>query len=366
MSISRRQFLGASIGSLGLSILPPIAEKRIGLAIIGLGQQGKRLLEESLNLASQYPLDILALVDTQPEVLAEYHAMQANTLITDDLDKALASTGLNAVIIATPDESHASIAAKVLAKGMDLYIEPPLGRNLAELNHLATLSPQSVLQLGYQDLQNPLYKAAARLIQTGKLGRISRVELSMLAPEWRKSPKKFLTGKQIAAERRANWAWFKEDSDGYAIGELCRVAEILRLIIGVDFPESLSAEAGNFIWQDARTNPDSFQAILRYPEGLLFSFSMGLGEERFAFYGTEGRLDLLRREIKSNHLSKIPEVYRENFVYAPSDNALKAHLNNYLAAVQYRRKALLGIEAAYRQVRLSSAILRALADNSSF
>jgi L-fucose isomerase-like protein len=54
------------------------------------------------------------------------------------------------------------------------------------------------------------------------------------------------------------------------------------------------ANGGVFLWNDGRDTSDVFHALLNYPKGFLFSFSMGLtnsGATRNAWYGTRGTLE---------------------------------------------------------------------------
>ncbi len=358
---------------LSLSVLPPLLERRIGVAIVGLGQQGFHLLEEMLSLRQNYPLDIIALSDLDPARLDKAAQRVPTALLSPHYESTIAAKGVNAVMIATPDASHALIAERALALGCDLYIEPPLARRSDDVQQLAVLAERhnAVIQLGMHDLNQPLYRTARRIIQSRILGKISRVDISLPPPQWRHSSsisapferERFLlgtTGRQWDDHFIANWALFKEFSDGHAVLELCRKAEILRSLMAVEFPDRVTAEGGNFIGSDARTHPDTFHALLTYARGFLVSFSMGLGQDCFRFYGTQGRLDLIERKIVLNTpTTALSSALSADLATISGENSLSHHINNWLAAVQYRQKPRLGMDAVRRQVRLSEAVLKA-------
>ena len=66
------------------------------------------------------------------------------------------------------------------------------------------------------------------------------------------------------------------------------------------FPTSVVANGGVFAWKDGRENPDTFQALLTYPKGVLVSYSTSFGNDAESTirlmgkqgtminYGTEG------------------------------------------------------------------------------
>jgi predicted dehydrogenase len=383
MTLSRRQFLGGGLGMLTLGIMPPRLQRRIGIAVVGLGEQGLLLLDNLLQLQAHYPLEILALADVQSQALDAAASLIPNTDFTMDYEVAITRHGVNTVVIATPDASHAILAEAALKRGYDLYVEPPLARDSQDVQKLGLLAVQNkaIIQLGLQDMHDARYTIARRLMQTGLLGKITRVEVALPAPKWRDAQQsypanqvdwhKFLLGthpRPFNAHLLDNWALFSDFSDGHALQHLSRVTEILHYMLDVEAPQRIIADGGNFIWQDGRTNPDSFQAVLTYPAGFMLGFSMGLGRERFILYGTQGSIDLIKREVFSEDALAAPLApalarnLTAELAAAPTANTLNAHLNNWLAALQYRKPSRTGIAAAYRQAVLVETVRQAQKD----
>src|SRR4051812_6537151 len=66
----------------------------------------------------------------------------------DDLAKALANSGSDAVYVATPVTSHVEIAAAALRAGKHVLVEKPLGVNAAECQSLVDLARDYKLTAG--------------------------------------------------------------------------------------------------------------------------------------------------------------------------------------------------------------------------
>lgn len=155
---SRRQFLGASTVAAGLLVLPsrvlgrggekPPSEK-LNIAVIGAGGRGA---EDIKGVESQ---NIIALCDVDDANAAEtYRKLPRATRYRDFrvmLDK---EKGIDAVVVATPDHTHAVATMAALKAGKHVYCEKPLTRTVHEARAIAKAARDAKVatQMGNQGM----------------------------------------------------------------------------------------------------------------------------------------------------------------------------------------------------------------------
>ena len=198
--LSRRQFLGASaLGVAGLAVLPGMtgfaspasAEKEITLGFIGLGQQANFLLNGFLEIPG---VNVVAGCDVygikrrrfQKKVDAS-NTQKGKTTKVETYEKygeILKRKDINAVVIAVPDHSHAYIAIAALKAGKDVYLEKPMTFTIKEGQELkkAVRENGRIFGLGSQQRSDPNFQHAVNLVQTGALGKITKVNAYVGAP----------------------------------------------------------------------------------------------------------------------------------------------------------------------------------------
>lgn len=196
---SRRKFLGASaLGVAGLVVLPSLtgfaanaAEKEITLGFIGLGQQANFLLNGFLQIPG---VNVVAGCDVygikrrrfQKKVDAS-NATAGKKLKVETYEKygdVLKRKDINAVVIAVPDHSHAYIAIAALKAGKDVYLEKPMTFTIKEGQELRKVVRETgrIFGLGSQQRSDPNFQHAVNLVQTGALGKITKVNAYVGAP----------------------------------------------------------------------------------------------------------------------------------------------------------------------------------------
>jgi len=91
-----------------------------------------------------------------------------------DLDELLADPGLDAIAVATPVATHATVAQRVLEAGKHCFVEKPLAQNTADADRLRALAEagEKVLMAGHLLEYHPGVEALAELVEGGGLGRI--------------------------------------------------------------------------------------------------------------------------------------------------------------------------------------------------
>jgi predicted dehydrogenase len=84
------------------------------------------------------------------------------------------STGLDAIVIATPDDEHHALAKAALSGGVHVLCEKPLAKNVAEAYELAELASKShvVTKIGFVLRYSAAMRRLRKLIESGFVGRI--------------------------------------------------------------------------------------------------------------------------------------------------------------------------------------------------
>lgn len=81
------------------------------------------------------------------------------------ITKAVETTRLDGVLIATPGSTHASVTEPFIKKGLAVFIEKPFTTSLDDARRLQELAEESeaVVQVGHVHLFNPAYRVAKEL-----------------------------------------------------------------------------------------------------------------------------------------------------------------------------------------------------------
>jgi predicted dehydrogenase len=223
-------------------------------------------------------------------------------------EELLKLSDVDAVLISTPEHSHSPLLKMAVAAGKDVYCEKPMGNLLKDVKAArdTVLSSKQIVQIGTQHRSEPYQVAARDLIRTGALGEITKYEIvwNYHGPRWRGRPEV-----QHLREQDTDWrAWlmnrpfrpfdpqlyfeyrlYKDFSSGIADQWMSHGIDLCHYFLNESFPESVMAHGGVFAWQDGRENPDTFQALLKYPKGFLVSYATSFGNDAPSFTRVMGK-----------------------------------------------------------------------------
>lgn len=92
----------------------------------------------------------------------------------------LAAPDIDAVIIASPDHWHSTMAADAARAGKHVYCEKPLSWTVPEtyMVRQAIRETGVVFQLGHQGRQTDCYQKAAEIIGNDLLGQVNLIEVT--------------------------------------------------------------------------------------------------------------------------------------------------------------------------------------------
>ena len=188
--ISRRQFIGGASASVASVMVVPrhvlgkgvqAPSDTLNIAGVGVGGRGRADLE---GCRSQ---NIVALCDVDSGHAAATFRQYPNAAVYSDYRRMLdQESDLDAVIIATPDHTHAVIATEAMKRGKHVYCEKPLTRTVVEARALATMAREAgvVTQMGNQGHAGEGTRQIREWIDAGVIGTVREVHYWTNRPIW--------------------------------------------------------------------------------------------------------------------------------------------------------------------------------------
>ena len=131
--------------------------------------------------------NIVALCDVDSARCASQLKKYPNARFYTDWREMLAKeTTLDAVIVSTPDHTHAAIAAEAIRLGKHVYCQKPLTQTVHEARLLRKLAKQNgvVTQMGNQGSAEDGLRRAVEIVQAGLIGQVREVHVWSNRPVW--------------------------------------------------------------------------------------------------------------------------------------------------------------------------------------
>jgi predicted dehydrogenase len=396
--ITRRGFVesvGVGAGAAALlsaHVSSPViaANEKIRLGLIGAGSRGNQLLDVFLPIPE---VDLVAIADVD-----DRHASETAERIKKEKGSApttardyramLDSKDVDAVIIATPDHWHAIPTIQAVQAGKDVYVEKPIGHNVAEGKAMieAARKYKKVVAVGTQQRSSKHFQKAVDAVRSGKLGKvfwvqtwnfenISPVGMSNQPDEPIPPYVDYDRWLGPAPKRPFNrnrfhllFRWFFDYAGGMMSDWGVHLNDIVLWALDAKAPRSVFASGGIFTTQDNRDTPDTLQVIYEFPEcTLTYSMRKGNGlrlnghDYGILFCGTDGSL-MLDRAGYEIIPDKVIEPYGFKLVYGPrplrtislekeevskGNDGIRQHVRNFLDCLGSREKPIADIELAH-------------------
>jgi predicted dehydrogenase len=378
----RSFFLGATASAAAAGRVAG-ANDRVVVGLIGCGGRGRyvaRLMREAPGVECGAVCDVY-----EPNAAAARDWAGANARAHRDFRRLLEDKSIDAVQVATPDHWHALITVLACQAGNDVYVEKPLAHNIREGRAMVQAARRydRIVQAGTQHRSAPHFAEAARIVQSGELGRVHYVRvwnfLNMypdgIGREPDSAPPAGLDwdlylgpAPSVPFNRKrflVTYRWFWDYAGGFITDFGTHRFDTVHQIMGADAPLSVAACGRRFALNDAGEMPDVLQVTCEYP-GFVLSYEAcnlnghGLGgrtpgmkyynargaEDRphgMAFYGTNGALfaDRIGFEI-------YPEDGRIERKQINVPDATTAHAQSFIECVRTRRRPAADVETAHR------------------
>src|SRR5215467_4689900 len=364
----RRAFLTGSAALIGAAVVPKAvsyakilgANDRISLAHVGPGDRGQELAWIISQHKATHNVEMTAVCDLWS--VHRERAVKQNTnyygrapRAFQCLEDVLALTDVDAVVISTPEHSHSPILKMAAQSGKDAYVEKPMGNVLAEAKAArdAVKQHNRIVQVGTQHRSEPYPQAAHKIVQSGALGDVSKVEIvwNYHGPRWRGRPESSQIREQDTDWRKwlltksyrpfdpkvyCEFRLYRDFSSGIPDQWMSHATDLVHWFMDDKFPRSVVAHGGVLAWHDGRENPDTFQALLEYPKGFLVSYSTSFGNDAPSFtrymgkkatlinHGGEGspRYQLIEEKGTHEDDANIDQKRESKFVLLPGQKGL--------------------------------------------
>ncbi len=237
----------------------------------------------------------------------------------------LAAEDIDAVIIATPDHWHGTMAMDAAKAGKHVYAEKPLTWTVPETYMVRDIIKQSgvVFQLGHQGRQVDSYHKAKEILDKGLLGPVSLIEVCTnrndpngawvydIDPtanpntiDWKQFEgnderikeyldymSKYNLAKYVgpdernkfSLERFFRWRCWWDYSTGLSGDLLTHEYDAINQLMGVGIPHSATSSGGVYFFKDGRTVPDVLQTTFEFPDKnmtMLYSATLASNRNR--------------------------------------------------------------------------------------
>jgi predicted dehydrogenase len=149
---------------------------RVALAVVGAGGRGADNIRE----AAAAGANIVALCDCDEQNAAESFAKYPDARKYRDWRRMLdAEKGIDAVLVATPDHSHAIVSIAAMQLGKHVYSEKPLARSIWEVRQMAQAAAASrvATQMGTQGHAYEGTRRAVEVLRAGLIGDVTELHV---------------------------------------------------------------------------------------------------------------------------------------------------------------------------------------------
>lgn len=189
--LTRRRFIRTTASSAAaFTIIPSYAVSGLGhiapsdklnIAGIGIGGKGK------VNLQNMVGQNIVALSDVDWDYATPVFQLYPRAKRYKDFREMLEKQkDIDAVVVATPDHTHAIAAVAAMKGGKHVYVQKPLTHSVGEARLLTETAGQTgvVTQMGNEGHSDDTVYEVAEIIQSGILGDIKEAHAWTNRPIW--------------------------------------------------------------------------------------------------------------------------------------------------------------------------------------
>ena len=149
---------------------------RIG--VIGFGGRARGMLQMLQRFKEDTPIVAAADPRTEEVKKALEEDGHKEVALYTDADEMLDKETLDGVFVGTRCSLHARMGAKVLARGIPLFLEKPVATTLEDLKALAAAGAKAKAQavISFPLRMTPLVQTAKEIIDSGKIGTVEHVQ----------------------------------------------------------------------------------------------------------------------------------------------------------------------------------------------
>lgn len=239
----------------------------INIGVIGTGDRGGGLISVMNNIPE---LNVVACCDVLPFRLEKGIANSGGKAKGyKDYRKLLEQKNIDAILLATPFNTHSEIGIDILDTNKHLYAEKTLAKGYRGITALLQKATESnkIIQTGHQYHSSRLYTHVVDLIREGKVGKITAIEC-----QWNRNGNWRRPLPDPSLEKAINWRMYREFSGGL-VAELCSHQIDFTNWVLEATPDKVMGIGGIDYWKDGRETFDNVHLIYSYPNGVKATFT---------------------------------------------------------------------------------------------
>jgi predicted dehydrogenase len=306
-----------------LAAQTPAGGRPIRFASIGTGIRGCELLRSARTLPNAVLVGTADLYDMHRK--AGIEAWGADVPTSRDYRSLLDRKDVDAVIVAVADFQHRRVVLDALTAGKDVYCEKPMSHNVSDGFAMveAVAAGKRIFQAGSQRVSNIVYKKAAEIYASGRLGEVHLIEgrsdrnspsgawvypippdASPRTIDWdaflRDAP-----ARPFDAARFFRWRCFNDYGEGVAGDLFVHLISGMQCVSGINAIPRRAYSTGSLThFNDGRDFPDLLATLYDYP-GVTVSLHCNQNNEAgepITFYGKNATM-----VISGNSLTVTPQ-----------------------------------------------------------
>lgn len=387
--LSRRKFIkSAAVGAVGVAVFPQFltsckqnkkeeaGDGLIRLGFVGLGQQAMYLLRGYIGMPE---VRVVAGCDVYGikrerflKRVNDHYAANGQEVAVETYEHysdLIAREDIDAVVIATPDHSHAFIAIEACKAKKDVYLEKPLTFTIKEGQALtkAVRDNGVILAVGSQQRSDANFQHAVKMVQEGRLGKIEHIHAYVGAPptpydlpeepvpadlNWQLwlGPSEFVhynsqLNPPISLDPEQNeqfwgaWRWYKELGGGFTTDWGAHMFDVAQWGLGMDNSGPIEIIPAGY--------GDTKYLTYIYENGVVmteepFNEQMTKGVK---FTGDKGWIEISRGHYVASDDSLLPAVREE--VEGAYETQIP-HLANFIESVKNRTEPVVPVEIGHK------------------
>jgi predicted dehydrogenase len=252
----------------------------VNVCVIGVGNFGGFLLSK---LGENKSYHVLCCYHPDPAKAGTFGRLRG----VSDLRLALDEPGLDAVIIATPNDNHHQMILEAIKANKHVFVEKPVTSTYSDALDVARRlgsNKGGVFMVGHNHRRKACIRKVRCLLDEGRIGRLVNVTMNLshggayniLPSSWRADPKRHREGPLITAGSHLI------DTIHYLLGPIKSVHSVIGNISG----KTRSPDSNATLFEMGSGATVFMQANYSIPS-----------EDEYAFYGTEGTIYVSRDSV---------------------------------------------------------------------
>jgi predicted dehydrogenase len=326
------------------------ANDRVAYGLLGAGGRGRYLNDSFRKLGAE----CVAIAEVYEPYLEQALKGAPGAKTHVDYRDLLAQSGIDAVVIASPDHQHAPMLMAALNAKKDVYLEKPMSHSLEESKRIveSVRKTSQIVQIGMQRRSAPSVIKAKEVISSGILGKITLVK-----PMWNWNVSRPLNNNPLPGKldwlrflgpardralepmRFRSWRYFWDYSGGNMTDQGTHLMDVVQW-----FTDSGPVRSAICYGQRAKNTgsevPDVFCAVFEYDK-FMATWTLNYcnsydNDWSIQFQGDEGTMIISNagyRIWKEPH-PKNPEPVQQMAAPVP----IEPHIQNFLDCVKSRQQ----------------------------